>query len=342
MRQTQLSLLVNLERFEVVGQNIHVNGWVAHRQHPLTHLSLSLDDVPWVTRTPLRQRPDVLEHLRNIAPESSTSGIAIAAPFHHVTQSSRHTLTLIPIAEQTAVGEVQLAVRNFQLEQLRLPLPPFELAQRVGGHAGFLQTGQRIYHDIKTKVEQHKRLADMPAVLDWGCGSGRVTRYLMEDVPPGRIYGCDIDKSAIEWSHRQIKGPSFQQISPFPPTPYTSDTFDLIYGISVFTHLNEEMQFRWLKELQRILRPDGIVAVSVLNELFAPGHLKPQLRRTGIVDELSPQSSELAEYSTKDYYRVTYHSPKYIIEGWSKYFELLEYVEFGINSHQDLIIMTKK
>ena len=48
-----------------------------------------------------------------------------------------------------------------------------------------------------------------------------------------------------------------------PPTDYPDLYFDIIYAISVFTHLNEDMQGRWLKELIRITAPGGHIIITV-------------------------------------------------------------------------------
>ena len=37
---------------------------------------------------------------------------------------------------------------------------------------------------------------------------------------------------------------------------------DIIYGISIFTHLSEKMHFSWTKELTRVLKNDGILFLT--------------------------------------------------------------------------------
>jgi len=186
------------------------------------------------------------------------------------------------------------------------------------------------------------RISDCASVLDWGCGCGRALRYLLEDVPASHVHGCDIDADAIAWMTQSIAGPSFTRIAPLPPTRYADQSFDLVYGISIFTHLNEATQIQWLGELRRITKPGGIVAVSVLGESFASGELQDAMRDKGFADVISGQSGTFAAYSSADYYRVTYHSSRYIAAQWSQYFEILELIPQGINAHQDLVIMRPK
>ena len=46
---------------------------------------------------------------------------------------------------------------------------------------------------------------------------------------------------------------------PEPPSPYPADTFDVVYAVSVLTHLTESSQLGWLEDWRRILRPDGLL-----------------------------------------------------------------------------------
>ena len=48
-----------------------------------------------------------------------------------------------------------------------------------------------------------------------------------------------------------------------PPLPYEDDRFDLVYSVSIFTHLDEQLQRPWIEELTRVVRPGGLVLVTV-------------------------------------------------------------------------------
>lgn len=47
-----------------------------------------------------------------------------------------------------------------------------------------------------------------------------------------------------------------------PPFEYQSNFFDCVYALSVFTHLSKNMHFAWIKELRRILKPNGILIIT--------------------------------------------------------------------------------
>ena len=61
-----------------------------------------------------------------------------------------------------------------------------------------------------------------------------------------------------------------------PPLVYPGEAFDLVYAFSVFTHLPESIQFSWMRELSRVLKAGGYLAISTL-----PLGVLPEDRRTG-------------------------------------------------------------
>lgn len=106
-------------------------------------------------------------------------------------------------------------------------------------------------------------------ILDWGCGPGRVVRHL-----PGffdkscEFYGTDYNKKYVKWCSENIAEAKFANNDLQPPLPYAPATFDIIYGISIFTHLSEEMHYQWFEELMRVLKPGGILFITLHGNAF--------------------------------------------------------------------------
>jgi ubiquinone/menaquinone biosynthesis C-methylase UbiE len=94
-------------------------------------------------------------------------------------------------------------------------------------------------------------------VLDFGCGCDRTIIWFSKTAKSVRFSGTDIDATAIDWCRRPLKFACFQANQPAPPLVCPAESFDLVYALSVFTHLNEEHQLLWLRELERITRPMG-------------------------------------------------------------------------------------
>jgi cyclopropane fatty-acyl-phospholipid synthase-like methyltransferase len=53
-----------------------------------------------------------------------------------------------------------------------------------------------------------------------------------------------------------------------PPLPYEDNFFDIITGISVFTHLSEALHHTWFKELTRICSRNGILYLTTQGNAF--------------------------------------------------------------------------
>lgn len=193
---------------------------------------------------------------------------------------------------------------------------------------------------IWTCIAKYKRISPSDTILDWGCGCGRAITQMMKFISPERLFGCDIDSVAIAWNQENIPGPNFTRVNPYPPTPYPEKTFNLVYGISVMTHLDEETQMAWLKELQRITRPSGMLALSIIGENLRtknmPASLAAEFADRGFAAFVPNYSHLLSEFSHDDYYKEAYHSVDYIATHWGKYFEVLELVE---TRHQDVVVL---
>lgn len=121
---------------------------------------------------------------------------------------------------------------------------------------------------IISKIEEYT-LIDNKRILDWGCGPARVIRHLPEVVGNNcQFYGTDYNAKTIKWCTSFIDGIEFNLNDLNPPISYTSDFFDIIYGISIFTHLSEKNHVDWSKELVRILKPKGILVLTSHGEVF--------------------------------------------------------------------------
>ena len=106
-------------------------------------------------------------------------------------------------------------------------------------------------------------------ILDWGCGPGRIIRHLPEIIGNDCDYfGTDYNPKSIEWCSRNLAGIHFNLNSLKAELPYPDNFFDIIYGLSIFTHLSEQMHFGWFNELYRILKPGGILFITTQGNNF--------------------------------------------------------------------------
>ena len=190
-----------------------------------------------------------------------------------------------------------------------------------------------------------KSYDDFPRILDWGCGCGRVARYF-DSIPGISFHGGDIDPDNVSWCAANLEFGSFQTLPLHPPTPFRSQSFDLIYGISVFTHLRESVQFSWLEELQRISAPGAVLLMTVhgptaLNYAGVPEgpfqRVQQRIQQEGFV--ITSSNDQVNEFvADHDYYVNVMHSRDYIRENWSNYFIVRDIIPGFIHTH-DMVLL---
>jgi SAM-dependent methyltransferase len=149
------------------------------------------------------------------------------------------------------------------------PIPPRRLAARVGGdYEDYLSIGaqQRVFIEGLLPPDWSY---EGRAVLDFGCGAGRTLSAFRDVADSGRFSGCDIHAESIAWAQRELSPPfDFFVCEETPPLPVPAQSFDLVYAMSVFTHLTHEWS-GWLAELHRVLAPGGLALISVLGPAMA-------------------------------------------------------------------------
>lgn len=167
-------------------------------------------------------------------------------------------------------------------DEAGLPIPPPELIGLVTGgddHAVFLATGAADRTLILDALNQAEpgRARDRLRILDWGCGCGRIARHWSAPPRPAKLFGCDINEDLVNWSRQNLPFGEFQVSTVLPPLPYQADSFDLVYGISVLTHLTFDQHLAWVQELWRVLSPGGLLVLTA----HGPSMLPVILRNAG-------------------------------------------------------------
>jgi len=90
-------------------------------------------------------------------------------------------------------------------------------------------------------------------VLDVGCGTGRLIRYLPSECS---YVGVDEDVAAIEENRRTFPQVGFEVLDICTRTyPFQEQSFDAIVLAAVIEHIDDPLHL--MKQLFRILKPDG-------------------------------------------------------------------------------------
>ena len=152
-----------------------------------------------------------------------------------------------------------------------LPLPPYELAVRVGctfNATDFWKEWLLVGQLQKQLIESYLPpgwAEDERRVLDFGCGPGRTLRSLGSLAASWEVWGCDIHPETVAWLKANLSPPfHFFGLTDEPSIPRPDNSFDLAWGLSVFTHITDDWS-AWLLELHRVLKPDGLALLTVLS-----------------------------------------------------------------------------
>lgn len=222
-----------------------------------------------------------------------------------------------------------------------LPVPPSSMIFRATISrevSWFLHSG-RVCHDCICEVLENNaiRIADLKAILDFGCGCGRVTRH-WKPAAGTRLFGTDCDARAIAWCRKKLgRLAQFSTNDAEPPLRYESATFDLVYSVSVFTHLPEDLQLRWITELRRVLRDRGFLLLT-LHGCSRRRELTPEERArfdSGqlVIKALGVQGSNLFG---------AYHPKPYVLGRLAAGFETVDFVPAGArDANQDIYLLQR-
>ena len=110
-------------------------------------------------------------------------------------------------------------------------------------------------------------------MLDFGSGAGRTLRHFLPEAKQGEFWGADIDQASVEWLEQNLSPPlNAWHCAAWPPLGLEHGSFDLIYAVSVFTHLTDNSS-AMLLELHRLLKPGGLLIATYMgrwnSEFFA-------------------------------------------------------------------------
>jgi SAM-dependent methyltransferase len=227
----------------------------------------------------------------------------------------------------------------------RRPIPPAPLRYRVWGDpdiSTFLWSGDHCRKDIDRALQQLGIDWNTSGqILDFGCGCGRIFSYLPEEIHT-RYVGVDTDGEAIAWCNKNHPQVTFLVNDPAPTLYFPDATFDLILAIAVFRHLDEENQFLWLEELRRVVKPGGIVMISLHGRFCWQGFAESETKQLEEVGFLcKPLKDPYQRSIFPEWYQATYHHQDYIMKHYVKYFEIVEYITRGIENETDLVLCRK-
>lgn len=242
----------------------------------------------------------------------------------------------LALAARSQLGRAELT------EADGLLLPPARLRTQVGplhANADFFLASGRHNAELVAELlrEQGTSVEQLEALLDWGCGCGRVLRNWRR-FPGIRIFGCDIDANMVAWCRENLRFADVTINELSPPLPYGDACFDLVYAFSVMTHLSEDLQQAWLRDVRRVLRPGGYFLFSTLGEYYASRNRLTASERNSFSEG---KLVVLYERSAGTSLCSAYHPAQYVRETLASGFEHASFRPGADDGRHDIHLLRK-
>jgi len=228
-------------------------------------------------------------------------------------------------------------------------IPPAELIAGVEGcpdSARFEQAGRMEALDIFAAVNDRVSLEHPLKILDFGCGCGHVLRYMGELAPAASFHALDFSAEAASWCAAnyptEVRRGRFIFVAADgrPPAKLCPDYFDVVYAASAFTRLPEDQQHRWLAELRRVAKPEGLLVIAAQGDAAARRQLSAEDRRSleqqGFL--FKPRGGAGGHPQPCG---AAWHTRAYIDRVWSKYLRVAGHIPAGMAGDRDLVLCVK-
>jgi SAM-dependent methyltransferase len=225
-----------------------------------------------------------------------------------------------------------------------LPLPPRELTRlvmgdvpRVTSRESFIEGGVLAASWIASIMRAHGyEVEDLRALLDFGCGCGRVIRH-WQHLKDAQVFGTDYDPRMVEWCAANLPFARFSINEPEPGLPFSDGSLDFAYALSVFTHLPERLQVPWVEELTRVLAPGGALLVTLHGKSFLHD-LDDSERRAFAAGEIVVHNPE----RVGEQVCAAFHPQRYVRETFAAGLDVAALIpNAAVGMGQDVVLLRK-
>lgn len=98
-------------------------------------------------------------------------------------------------------------------------------------------------------------------VIDMACGEGYGSHYLSRFAK--KIVALDLDENAIINARNKYSSDNLSyEVGSVLDVPHPDASFDLVVSFETIEHLHEQDQKKYLSEIKRLLKPEGLLLVS--------------------------------------------------------------------------------
>jgi SAM-dependent methyltransferase len=159
----------------------------------------------------------------------------------------------------------------------------------------YMRTGKEFLDSVDQIVKWRFGGFDrIGSFLDFACGYGRFTRFLVNKLPAERVWVSDISPAAVSFQEDQFHVHGV--VSALQPDNVEFDRrFDCVFVLSLFSHLPEATFTPWLRKLFGLMNETGVLIFTVHDESMRPDLSMPE---SGF---WFAENSEIDTISKRDY-----------------------------------------
>jgi SAM-dependent methyltransferase len=229
-----------------------------------------------------------------------------------------------------------------------------DLVDREGYFPGedykYWMTGLGDYFTITNSLPSP--LPNNASILDFGGCTGRVSRHFLAATDQASATIAEVNINYVEWVNthggRRFKG---SYLGGKPKFKIPDDSFDLAFGISVFTHIDQH-EMAWIKELSRVVRPGGYIYLTFLSENsweqmdreLLGNVIKAEHKENKSLADAIGGKMPLERFSVRLEFNDavnnsnTFHSSDYIKRAWGKIATVVK-INHSCHSYQSAVVL---
>jgi SAM-dependent methyltransferase len=133
----------------------------------------------------------------------------------------------------------------------------------------YLADGWRTLTELYTVLDDTGHpLRKCQSFLEFACGHGRFTRHLVKQISPHALHVSDVVPGSVDFLQKQMNVGGFYSTSS-PSALKPPRTYEVIFVLSLFSHLPESTWETWLQTLYTMLEPGGVLIFSTHGEKAA-------------------------------------------------------------------------
>jgi len=132
----------------------------------------------------------------------------------------------------------------------------------TGSQTHYFSSGEMAFTAFKDILgDQGISFTKIASLLEFACGYGRITRFLVTGIDSKNITVSDIDSSAVKFNAAKFGTRPLVSVSN-PANFVCRNKFQVIFVASLFSHLNLAIWPLWLERLYKLLKPGGLLIFS--------------------------------------------------------------------------------